>query len=80
MLVKYNFGMNDFTVTKKKESVLQCIQLCCSLVAQTKMKRQLGLLIKRWNHVLIYSYNESIITLNRWQEGRERGKQTKDTI
>lgn len=28
----------------------------------------------------IYSYNASIITLNRWQEGRDRGQQTTDII
>lgn len=54
-----------------------------SLIAQTELKkgkRHQGLLIYQWNHVQIYSYNASIVTLNRWQEGRERGQQTTDTI
>lgn len=54
-----------------------------SLTAQNELKRgkrHQGLLIYRWNHIQIYSYNASIITLNRWQEGRGRGEQTTDTI
>lgn len=30
--------------------------------------------INQWIHVQIYSYNASIITLNRWQKGREEGR------
>lgn len=42
-------------------------------IAQNELKRgkrHQGLLIYQWNHIQIYSYNASIITLNRWQEGR----------
>lgn len=28
-------------------------------------------MIYQWNHIQIYSYDASIIALNRWQEGRE---------
>lgn len=74
--------MNVFTVKKKVYcNVYNYVAL--SLIARNELKRgkrHQGLLIYQWNHVQIYSYNVSIITLNRWQEGRERGQQTTDTI
>lgn len=49
------------------------------LIARNELKRgkrHQGLLIYQWNHIQIYSYNASIITLNRWQEGRGSKRQT----
>lgn len=48
-----------------------------ALVARNDLKRgkrHQGLLIYQGNHIQIYSYNASIITHNRWQEGRGRGQ------
>lgn len=45
-----------------------------SLIAQNESKwgkRHQGFLIYQWNHIQIYSYDASIVALNRWQEGRE---------
>lgn len=64
--------MNVFTVKKKCTAMYTTMLL--SLIAQNELKRgkrRQGFLIYQWNHIQIYSYDASIITLNRWQEGRE---------